>query len=182
MAPQAKDQFDDLLDAALKRYGDVQPRPGLEGRVLARLAGESHTKWRRPWTWASAAALACLLAVVAWIGLVGRKEPPHTGGKAAQVAIKENRLETAKVPPQIEKTRRTGKHEVRKIRFQLANTTPRLEQFPSPRPLSEQEKLLVAYASEYPKQAAEVAQEQDRRDKELQAMYPVPAPDSNQER
>lgn len=182
MAPHDKDQFDDLVDGALKRYGAVEPRPGLEGRVLARLAGESHTNWLRPWTWASAAAFACLLTVVVWIGLVGSKQPPHISAHAAKVTTKENRLETAEVPPQIEKTRRTGKHEVRKIRLQLANTTPRLEQFPSPRPLSEQEKLLVAYASEYPKQAAEVAQEQDRRDKELQAMYPVPAPDSNQER
>lgn len=182
MAPHDKDQFDDLLDAALKRYGEVEPRAGLERRVLATLARESHTNWLRPWTWASAAAFACLLTVVVWIGLVGRKQPPHISAPAAKVSTKENRLETAEVPPHIDKTRRTGKHEVRKIRVQLANTTPRLEQFPSPRPLSEQEKLLVAYASEYPKQAAEVAQEQGRRDKELQAMYPVPGPDSNQER
>lgn len=182
MAPHDKDQFDDLLDAALKRYGDVQPRPGLEGRVLARLAQESHTNWRRPWAWASAAVFACLLTVVVWIGLVGRKQPPHIGAHAAKVTTKESRLQTAEVPLHIDKTRSTGKHEVRKIPLGLANTTPRLEQFPSPRPLSEQEKLLVAYASEYPKQAAEVAQEQGKRDKELQAMYPVPGPDSSQER
>jgi len=182
MAPHDKDQFDDLLDAALKRYGDVQPRPGLDGRVLAMLAQESHANWRRPCAWASAAAFACLLAVVVWIGVVDRTKPPHTAGNAAQVAIKENRLETAEVRPQINKPGSAGQHGVRKIRLQLANTTPRLEQFPSPLPLSEQEKLLVAYASEYPKQAAEVAQEQGKRDKELQAMYPVPGPDSNQER
>lgn len=182
MGPHDRDQFDDLLDGAMRRYGEIEPRAGLEGRVLARLAQESRTNWRRPWAWRSAAAFACILAVVVWIGLVGRKEPPHIGGHAANVTTKENRLEIAEVRPQTNKTGSTGQHGVKKIPLRLSNTTPRLERFPSQRPLSEQEKLLLAYASEYPKQAAEVAQEQDRRDKELQAMYPVPGPDSSQER
>ena len=36
MEPRGRDQFEDLLDGALKQYGNVEPRPGLEGRVLAR--------------------------------------------------------------------------------------------------------------------------------------------------
>jgi len=182
METHDRDQVDDLLDAALKRYGEIEPRAGLEGRVLARLAQENHTNWRRPWAWESAAAFACLLAVVAWIGIVGRRERPNINRQAAKIVNREHQLEIAAVRPRINDTRSTQKNSARKGPQQARYTTPRLEQFPSPRPLSEQEKLLVAYASEYPKQAAELAQEQGRRDKELQAMYPVPGPDSNQER
>lgn len=182
METHDRDQVDDLLDAALKRYGEIEPRAGLEGRVLARLAQENHTNWRRAWAWPSAAAFACLLAVVAWIGIVGRRERPNIDRQAAKIVKRENQLEIGAVRPRINDTRSAEKHSARKGPQHARHTTPRLEQFPSPRPLSEQEKLLVAYASEYPKQAAEVAQEQGRRDKELQAMYPVPGPDSNQER
>jgi len=182
MGENEKDRFDDLLEGALRRYSEVEPRTGLEGRVLARLAQENHTNWRRPWAWASAAAFACLLAVVAWIGIVGKRERPDIERQAAEIVKRENQLEIGEVRPRIKDTRSAEKHSVRKGPQQAPYTTPRLEQFPSPRPLSEQEKLLVAYANEYPKQAAEVAQEQSRRDKELQAMYPVPGPDSNQER
>jgi len=37
-------------------------------------------------------------------------------------------------------------------------TNPRLDQFPSPRPLSEQEKILAMYIDRYPEHAALVAQ------------------------
>ncbi len=35
---------------------------------------------------------------------------------------------------------------------------PKLDQFPSPRPLSEQEKILASYVTKYPKHAALIAQ------------------------
>src|SRR5690348_10129469 len=38
MGPNDRDQFDDLLDSALKQYGAVEPRAGLEGRILANFA------------------------------------------------------------------------------------------------------------------------------------------------
>lgn len=182
MEPHDKDEFNDLLAGSLKRYGEVEPRAGLEGRVLARLAEETHTNSHWAWMWVPATTCACLLAVVVWIGIVGKRERPHIGREATKVLTKGNRLETAEVRSQMDKPRRLRTHEVRKTPLQVANTTPRLEHFPSPRPLSEQEKLLVAYVREYPKQAAEVAQEQSEREQEFQAMYPVPGPDSNQER
>jgi hypothetical protein len=37
-------------------------------------------------------------------------------------------------------------------------TNPKLDVFPSPLPLSEQEKILASYVSEYPKHAALVAE------------------------
>ena len=40
---------------------------------------------------------------------------------------------------------------------QVAKALPKLDQFPSPQPLSEQEKLLASYVAVYPKQAAVLA-------------------------
>jgi hypothetical protein len=40
---------------------------------------------------------------------------------------------------------------------QVAKAQPKLDQFPSPQPLSEQEKLLAGYVAVYPKQAALLA-------------------------
>jgi hypothetical protein len=40
---------------------------------------------------------------------------------------------------------------------QVAKALPKLDQFPSPQPLSEQEKLLASYVAAYPKQAALLA-------------------------
>src|SRR5947208_1998971 len=45
---------------------------------------------------------------------------------------------------------------------------PKMSQFPSPRPLSEQEKLLVRYVNESPNDAVLIAQEQAARLREMQ--------------
>jgi hypothetical protein len=46
-------------------------------------------------------------------------------------------------------------HDVAEI--QVPKALPKLDQFPSPQPLSEQEKLLASYVAVYPKQAALLA-------------------------
>jgi hypothetical protein len=40
----------------------------------------------------------------------------------------------------------------------VAASAPKLDQFPSPQPLSEQEKILASYVAEYPEHAVLVAQ------------------------
>ena len=176
------DQFDDLLDGALKHYGEVEPRVGLDARVLARLVAEVHTTEVNPWKWPSAtAAFACILVIFFCIGIEDRRGSPQHIPTQAKGFAKETHLETA-IPQRTREVRSTGKYVARKSSKQVAEAIPRLGRFPSPRPLSEQEEFLIAYVSKYPKQAAEVAQEQSKRDKELQALYPVPGPDSNQER
>ena len=49
-------------------------------------------------------------------------------------------------------------------------TTPRLDQFPSPRPLSEQEQMLARYVREFPQEAVLVARAQTERRKELEKL------------
>src|SRR6478609_2755196 len=65
---QAGDELDRMLDAALKQYGSVEPRDGLEDRVLAQLRSASlNSPSRTSWYWgigaAVVAALVMLLAV-----------------------------------------------------------------------------------------------------------------------
>jgi len=46
----------------------------------------------------------------------------------------------------------------RPIRDLVVASTPKLEQFPSPQPLSEQEQILMSYVAKYPEKAALIAQ------------------------
>ena len=65
--------LDGVLDAALAKYAAVEPRAGLEGRILANLRSQpvvSHHRW---WTWSMAAALAVILLVA--IALTWKAQP-----------------------------------------------------------------------------------------------------------
>jgi hypothetical protein len=57
----------------------------------------------------------------------------------------------------------------------VVSAGPKLQQFPSPQPLSDQEKILANYVSEYPEHAALIAQarmEMSRRDQEEELRVP----------
>ncbi len=58
----------------------------------------------------------------------------------------------------------------------VASASPRLDQFPSPRPLSEQEKILLDYVGRFPDEAARVADAQTAlAQREELEMYGPPA-------
>ena len=150
------DELDRLLDAALKQYAAVQPREGLEGRILARMRSEtaesaSHAWWR----WLTAAAAVAALALIITMALRPHARPQpmvaqHPSGTlpAAKLAASSQPKKAVQRP-----TRRV--HAVADI--QVPKALPKLDQFPSPQPLSEQEKLLASYVAVYPKQAALLA-------------------------
>jgi len=157
----SEDDLDPALDAALRRYASVEPRPGLEDRVLASLRSQhvraaEHAWWR----WGLAAALAAVVVVLA---LAWRPEKP---APLAQTPVThQTPLEAP--PPAAEATayngvphasprRRTERHATSTI--EPAEANPRLEIFPSPQPLSEQEQLLAAYVAQFPERAALVAE------------------------
>src|SRR5215472_2559365 len=69
-----EDELDRLLDAALASYANVDPRPGLDERILANLRSE-HPVAHAWWYWGLATALAAILVVLA-LGLrSGRLHP-----------------------------------------------------------------------------------------------------------
>lgn len=165
METHDKDLRDEWLDKALQQYGDAEPRPGLETRIMASLANERSRVSAR-WWWGLAFA-GCLTTILAlWLGhldVLQGKRP---------IAL-DRRPETMHVGPVQERLRGSTQAEsgggfstIRKrtnhVIARNSNVSPRLEQFPSQRPLSEQERLLKQYAERYPQEAVLVAKEQQK--------------------
>jgi hypothetical protein len=144
MAEQDKDRnLDNLLDSLLARYSDVQPRPGLETRVMAQLreqAGRKKSwKWSLSWMWAGAAATA-LVTLVFIIRLerpIKSPEPLHHSGPSV---VQPPRAGISVTTAQ--QNGRTPQPHHQELAV-AADTRP--DVFPTPAPLSDQEKLLLRY-------------------------------------
>lgn len=155
------------LESALGQYSKAEPRPGLENRVLANLQAERNriASRRRWWAAGTAAALAAMMAAV-WIGESARERSPvPTVGKSSshQEEFRAS-IQAGTTPQAAPLARAYTAREVAKRKpanrpmHYAAGTTPKLAQFPSPQPLSEQERILMSYVAIYPKHAALVAQ------------------------
>jgi len=167
-APES-DALDRELDAALAKYAAVEPRAFLEERVLANLRAQPRqaSAWGW-WRWAAGGALAAVVAVVIVLALrtgklvqqqiANHPAPAVESAKQQRSASQETRtIEQSKVVV------RTAERELRKTgqrvdRGMVAGGQPKLDQFPSPEPLSEQEKMLARYVQDFPEQATLIAQ------------------------
>jgi hypothetical protein len=155
------------LDQALVDYGKVEPRFGLENRVLANIATERALR-RDPWLprwWAAGLALtvAVVLAVV-WLES-RQSSTPHPRKADLSVAQKKSGpLPQPTLPNPPEKaqgTSRVAPHVPRQHESAKASSpAPRLQQFPTPVPLSPQEQVLARYVSEFPHHSLLVARAQ----------------------
>lgn len=158
--------LDRKLDAALAKFTAAEPRTGLEDRVLANLrAQQAHVTERSWWRWPALAAL--MAAIVLIVFLAWRSERPvrktasnlsattqideHAGTQANQGGSVATQLNDAGSARHLKP--RAVSHSVR-----VASPAPKLDQFPSPQPLSEQERILAGYIARFPEQAALVAQ------------------------
>jgi len=161
MADQEKDrktQIDDMLDSLLANYSSAEPRPGLETRILANLREAEEKKasqgwWDFKWIWAGTVAAAIIVVVVLISGR-HRVEPP------THVMVK---TRPAVPQPEIQPQAPGARNETVRIRPRkaLAPTRPhnaalalneRPAVFPTPTPLSEQEKLLLSYLAGTPRE------------------------------
>jgi hypothetical protein len=172
------------LDAALARYSAVEPRPGLEQRVLANLRAEQQldaARGRRGWRALAALAVACSIAVISASLLtkskvfnlatapVGGSRGDATNESRAGVATRRDTRKPAseggRLPEPVRSTERErdgvanhdGAAELRQTET-ADEVAPKLERFPAPEPLSEQEKLLVRFVEDDPQEAALVAE------------------------
>jgi hypothetical protein len=159
MADQEKDKrLDEMLDSLLTNYSLAEPRPGLETRILANLreAEEKeapHGWWSFKWLWAGAVAAAIIVAAVLFNGR-HRVTPP------TNVIVKTNQPAPQ---PEIQPRAPIARQETAKI-HRRKPSTPALPQnaplalrdrpavFPTPTPLSEQEKLLLSYVASTPRE------------------------------
>ena len=160
MSEEREKLVDEVLDKALAGYSQAEPRMGLEGRVLARLEEEKAAPARAGWwRWAWAPAAAALLIAGGLYLSRPRTQPPA----AANVPVKVAPAVTPAVTPPpapvaqavVGKKPRIGRAP------QAASATlaeARQSRFPAPQPLTEQDRLLLAYVRRQPQAAAEQAQ------------------------
>ena len=145
MAEQDKDRnLDHLLDALLASYSDVQPRPGLETKVVAQLREHASQKraWLWPWNWVWAGAATAALATLIFIVRLERPvEPPQPLVIHADWSLLHQPGSAVEQTPQVVK--RTVQPHHREMVVVAADTRP--DVFPTPAPLSDQEKLLLRY-------------------------------------
>jgi hypothetical protein len=155
-------ELDRWLDDALRGYSDVEPRAGLEQRILANL--DARQRDRRPWwQWALVPA-AVAVAISAAVLLIERTRPMHPSPPVARVAPK------APAKPAVRPVARpanppagTRRSAPPPMQMALAqrDRPPRLNAFPSPAPLSPQEIAVLRLVRRAPQEAALLAQAQE---------------------
>jgi hypothetical protein len=178
---QAMDPLDAGLDAALAKYSAVEPRAGLEERVLANLRVErARAPERSWWRWGFAAVVLVIGAALAWrtakplhpvvVSPPAETQPAPT--QASQTANAGAETVPARVPPMRKQNRRP-------ISTKLA-VDPKLDVFPSPQPLSEEELALARYVRNFPSDAKLVAQAQEASEREVLAKMQALANESTE--
>lgn len=167
MATDDKDPIDRRLESALKQYGTVEPRAGLESRILANLDAQSRLAARRSWLFATAGIVACIVLIAVWHiknpqtvakDVASVSSPPSEHVRQPSRANSVGAAARAPVPAG-RRHARTAAHPI------VAAHSP---QFPTPRPLTERELALARYATSFPKEAQLIAQEQQTFDEEMQ--------------
>jgi hypothetical protein len=160
-----REPLDTRIDAALAKYAGVEPRAGLEERILAHLRAQGKTSatvvW---WPWAGVVAAAILIAVLLLWKLerptdrIVRHQPSLQQGTQPQVAAHPAlpKIEQPAVRASLRRSRRRVARETIEIAVE-----PKLDQFPSPQPLTPEEKMLVEYVGRYYDEAVLMARARD---------------------
>lgn len=163
--------LDGLLDSALAGYSQAEPRPGLEGRIIARLSVASasqeteRTSWLRWWP-AIGFAVAAIVAVAIFIAMpkskpgnptpeqtVVKQVAPTPSTPAVQQPTQVARLTRA---PHVNAVRRSVLPQPSSATQGLAKpllaVTSEKQEAILGSPLSDQERLLLAYLRRTPAQ------------------------------
>ncbi len=169
------DVLDRALDAALAKYSSVEPRLGLEQRILARLRSEQdRIPTRSWWQWSAVGAVTALIVIAigfAWKSnwpakTVSQRHPSApiemAQPSATQVAANGETQAAAVIRRRYKATRRRVPRPV------AVADEPKLDQFPSPEPLTQEELALVRYVRQFPSDAVMVASAQEEFEKEIQ--------------
>lgn len=160
---------DQWLELALVQFGKAEPRVGLENRLLANLRAERAEAYLRRRWWRALGMVASLAAILVAVRVEERdreRKPESTAATSATNRAEARELVQPRPIPQIVHPATT--HPAREVvlprpahrptRDLAVASTPKLAQFPSPQPLSEQERILASYVAKYPEHAALVAQ------------------------
>jgi hypothetical protein len=147
------DDLDLLLDTALKTYAESETSPSLEQRILARIAAEPSAAPRPRWLpWAIALPLAaCLLLFVLFMSQQHRA-PNQNALVPSAPSSPLATLPAAPHPARVRSARaRPPLLFAPPVLLADRNVPlPKLDVFPTPQPLTAEERTLAAIASETP--------------------------------
>jgi len=156
-------ELDRMLDEALVSYAAEEPVAGLEGRIMARVSRQHVAErriasWAPWWRWSVAAAVACLLLIMA----LYLARPRHSMvQRVGDVAHNPAPAQAYPLPPDRPTLPRL-RPAPRKGDFQAPNARkaaptepeklPKLEEFPAPSPLTAEERTMLTFAAKAPKE------------------------------
>jgi len=175
-----RDELDELIDGALARYSGAEPLDGLEDRVLRRVQGARAAR-RSSWGFRLAYAVPALAAVlIAGVALwMGRDTRSGATDVTQKMVVPEPPAaargpRSSPVLPVREAMPRNAATKPRRI--VPARSLPKEEYFPSPAPLTEEERALVAWVNSAPAEAARVLGDMQKRSVEPIEIEPKQMP------
>ena len=181
MSPDDRDRMlNRLIDSALAGQ-HVEPREGLEQRILANLRAQPALRpwWR--WMWVPAVVAAALL-LIAGLRVIRTSEPRS---KPVIVEKAPPAVTTPQAPVMV--AGRPAPHPAprRVVATAATPSLPRQQTFPSPAPLSEEETMLLALLRRNRAEAVLVAQTQESERERIQkyietGQAPEPKPEPAQ--
>lgn len=170
------------LHSALAQFANAEPRPGLEMRVLAGLQAERSRvrRQRRSWQLAGAFCFAAVVLAMIWARSNTQKTGPtaRLAPSTSQQTGAVQRTEPVLRAP-VQGTSRRAQDRVKTAA--KPSEPPKLDQFPSPAPLTKQEQLLAQYVRQFPDRAVLVARaqselrKQDEQDSSMLRQNAAPA-------
>lgn len=154
-----RDEFDALVESAVKGYAAAEPTPELAAKILQHAQSERLPR-RKGWKLALAFALPLAAGAVLAVVLVEQPSSPQAPTPLAVVPAAPNVAQTAKVlEPEPVRARR---------RVAVAQGPAKSAARPLPAPYTKQELALVAFVEQHPKEAAAFAKV------ESQPLKPIP--------
>ncbi|SRR5258708_6681590 len=149
MAEQNNDQhLDEMLDSLLASYSNAEPRQGMETRILASVSAQQRSR-RLLFTWLWAGAGVAAAIVIAMAILLNRStalpKPPVLAGPSPAPKINSTPA-VSSVPPRV-----SSKTPVPRAPEQKAEADVRQAVFPTPVPVSDQERLMLQYLRATPR-------------------------------
>jgi hypothetical protein len=171
----ASNSFDYEIDSVLKRYS-VEPRAGLEDRVLANLrTNRERTSAHNWWQWMAVSAAATFVlaaSIILWRSTQTRRDYSAQPLQTMHDQISNRTQAAARATNQIP-TLQTMSEKKKPTTHPSRHTFaagPKLAQFPSLQPLNEQERLLIRFVEEFPQEAALIATAQVESEKKLEQL------------